>query len=176
MKIECLKCGAAMDFGPVSTYEATVAAQQRFSEAHTCAPIPMVLYCPNCGLQHVDAPEPENGWENPPHKSHLCHGCKAVWRPADVATVGVEAIETRGERDTWPPREVRIIVNGVEKMTMGQEVAYDYVIALNDPTERRLMSVTYTGAEGNRQGILTLGKTVRVVDGTRFTVAFTGYA
>src|SRR5574340_600312 len=25
------------------------------------------------------------GWDNPPHRSHLCHGCGHIWRPADVA-------------------------------------------------------------------------------------------
>ncbi len=104
-------------------------------------PIDMILHCPSCGKQHVDAPEPdicecgcdqychqENGecwgkavtekplprtvhcdckgfkvaWLNPPHKSHLCHGCGTVWRPADVPTNGVEKIGTRGEKDTWP--------------------------------------------------------------------------
>ena len=102
-------------------------------------PIDMILHCPKCGHQHVDAPEPkhvlytdadadrpkeicdQNGsvvldlckrcgrgeselsepcWTNPAHKSHLCHGCGAVWRPADVATNGVERIKTRGTRDT----------------------------------------------------------------------------
>jgi hypothetical protein len=65
-------------------------------------PIPMVLHCPSCGEQHVDAPEPASGWTNPPHKSHLCHGCGEVWRPADVATTGVQEITTRGKADTWP--------------------------------------------------------------------------
>lgn len=64
-------------------------------------PIPMVLHCPLCGTQHVDKPEPEIGWTNPPHKSHLCHGCGIVWRPASVPTVGVESVE-RGTNDTWP--------------------------------------------------------------------------
>lgn len=82
-------------------------------------PIPMLLFCPVCGAQHVDAPEVEPAqlisggpnagrvvpwkvtWANPPHRSHLCHACGIVWRPADVATVGVEAIETSGKADTW---------------------------------------------------------------------------
>lgn len=64
--------------------------------------IPMVLFCPNCGRQHIDHPEPEKEWTNPPHKSHLCAGCGTIWRPADVCTVGVAAIETRGEKDTFP--------------------------------------------------------------------------
>lgn len=65
-------------------------------------PIDMVLFCPVCGLQHVDAPEPAKGWENPPHRSHLCHGCSHVWRPAGVPTNGVLDIAL-GERDTRPP-------------------------------------------------------------------------
>lgn len=64
-------------------------------------PIPMILYCPTCGLQHVDEASPT--WSNPPHRSHLCAGCGAVWRPADVATVGVRALETRGDADGAVP-------------------------------------------------------------------------
>lgn len=80
------------------------------------APIDTVLYCPNCGLQHIDRPDehalgdpdPEiraHAWTNPPHKSHLCRkedgGCSIVWRPCDRATNGVEKIETAGQADTW---------------------------------------------------------------------------
>jgi hypothetical protein len=68
-------------------------------------PIPMVLHCPGCGAQHVDRPEPDKGWTNPPHKSHLCHRCGQIWRPADVPTMGVEAVQTRGTADTWPPKD-----------------------------------------------------------------------
>lgn len=79
-------------------------------------PIPMVLYCPNCGAQHVDAAEPcpDEGcphygtphghpelWANPPHRAHLCHACGTIWRPADVATTGVAHIQTKGKADTW---------------------------------------------------------------------------
>jgi hypothetical protein len=63
-------------------------------------PIPMVLHCPKCTTQHVDAPDPDKGWTNPPHKSHLCHKCGFIWRPADVPTVGVEKIKTRGKVDS----------------------------------------------------------------------------
>jgi len=69
--------------------------------APDATPIPMLLFCPKCGAQHVDMPDPENGWANPPHKSHLCHQCKTVWRPADVETAGVACLETRGSKDTW---------------------------------------------------------------------------
>ncbi|UOF79469.1 Zn-ribbon protein [Caudoviricetes sp.] len=81
------------------------------------APIDMILHCPSCGLQHVDAPEPASGydvshegadaatwtnaqWTNPPHRSHQCHGCGHIWRPADVPTNGVAAIKTKGKADS----------------------------------------------------------------------------
>ncbi len=62
-------------------------------------PINMLLFCPECHTQHID--KPEGLWTNPPHKSHLCHFCETIWRPADVPTNGVQAITTSGEADTW---------------------------------------------------------------------------
>jgi len=69
------------------------------TEAQT--PIDMILFCPACGLQHTD--EPNGDWTNPPHRSHLCHGCGRIWRPADVPTNGVAAIKTKGKADSLPP-------------------------------------------------------------------------
>jgi len=74
-------------------------------------PIDMVLFCPACGLQHIDEPDGHDQaadkllagrspWDNPPHRSHLCHGCGHIWRPADVATNGVAAIRTAGHADS----------------------------------------------------------------------------
>lgn len=64
-------------------------------------PIDMILFCPACGKQHIDAPDERTpDWTNPPHRSHLCHGCGFTWRPADVPTNGVERIKTRGKNDT----------------------------------------------------------------------------
>ncbi|MFT4103380.1 MAG: hypothetical protein QM674_20590 [Burkholderiaceae bacterium] len=65
-------------------------------------PIRMVLYCPRCLFQHIDAPDETTGWTNPPHLSHRCAKCKLVWRPADVPTRGVMLLETRGPRDADP--------------------------------------------------------------------------
>lgn len=69
----------------------------------------MLLYCPQCRHQHIDAPDPESGWENPPHKSHLCAHCGLVWRPCDLPTTGVSKIRTAGKNDSWfglkPPEE-----------------------------------------------------------------------
>lgn len=62
-------------------------------------PIPMVLHCRNCRTQHIDEPDPQRGWTNPPHRSHECQECGFIWRPADVPTTGVEAIATRGQLD-----------------------------------------------------------------------------
>ena len=64
-------------------------------------PINMLLFCPACHRQHVDAPNDLMDWHNPPHRSHLCAYCNLVWRPADVCTNGVEATETRGKNDTY---------------------------------------------------------------------------
>lgn len=64
--------------------------------------IDMVLFCPQCGVQHIDEPSP--GWDNPPHRSHLCCVCKHVWRPADVCTNGVAFVHTKGSADSWPIR------------------------------------------------------------------------
>ena len=80
-------------------------------------PIDMVLFCPKCGMQHIDEAEDlrddyavgiglasvSNGykpWANPPHRSHLCQGCGHIWRPADVATNGVKATKTQGKADS----------------------------------------------------------------------------
>lgn len=83
-------------------------------EQPAAAPIDMLLFCPACGDQHIDAPEDtsENEpyrhpglWSNPPHRSHLCHACGCIWRPADVPTNGVAATQTRGKADTWDGSE-----------------------------------------------------------------------
>lgn len=64
-------------------------------------PIDMVLHCPACGLQHIDAPDERTpDWKNEPHRSHLCHGCGHIWRPADVPTNGVAAVATKGKADS----------------------------------------------------------------------------
>jgi hypothetical protein len=64
-------------------------------------PEPMLIFCPVCHRQHVDEPDPAQGWDNPPHNSHLCHGCGHTFRLADMPTTGVANIKTKGSRDTW---------------------------------------------------------------------------
>ncbi len=86
---------ADLDAGRITRTQAT-----NLLEALGGCPIPMILYCPECAMQHIDAPEGD--WNNPPHRSHLCAGCGFIWRPADVATTGVAAISTTGRNDGCP--------------------------------------------------------------------------
>lgn len=89
-------------------------------------PVDMVLYCPKCHTQHIDADNSDeirieaaergythgtrdwehfiekNEWTNPPHKSHLCHGCGHIWRPSDTPTNGVKATASGKDADTVP--------------------------------------------------------------------------
>lgn len=96
---KCLRCGAGNEW-----IQGKVAAEESMCDLPPVdpAPIPMVLRCPSCGVQHLDVPDLERGWSNPPHKSHLCLACGVIWRPADVPTTGVPSVG-RGSKDTWPP-------------------------------------------------------------------------
>lgn len=97
-------------------------------------PIPLILHCPSCHVQHIDNIEwSEEGpggcgpitWNNPPHRSHLCHRCGTIWRPADVATVGVEKIQTQGKNDVvMPAPMVSARVPDVELKAL-KNLAYD---------------------------------------------------
>lgn len=84
--------------------------------------IPMILHCPACHAQHIDAPESED-WTNPPHRSHLCHTCGHIWRPADVPTTGVAKIETRGKNDSLPVQEAQIDAAAAEIARLRSESA-----------------------------------------------------
>ena len=105
-KEERLHIEASRIDGKLSLYEIRrlLESEAYFREAvRDAEPIDMLLFCPNCHMQHIDAPE--EGWTNPPHKSHTCRprdgGCGTIWRPADIPTNGVRAIFTSGEQDTW---------------------------------------------------------------------------
>jgi rubredoxin len=49
-------------------------------------PIPMLLWCPQCRMRHIDKGE----FTTKLHHTHACQGCGMVWRPAIVYTVGVQ--------------------------------------------------------------------------------------
>lgn len=115
--------GAWID--PRGVHGACDKARAALAQPQAETPIDMVLYCPSCHLQHIDAPElPESRtckpdgspvivysdeWNNPPHRSHLCHGCGHVWRPADVPTNGVQAVTTKGKNDSPPQAETAAV-------------------------------------------------------------------
>ena len=63
-----------------------------------------------------------NQWNNPPHRSHLCHSCGHIWRPADVPTNGVAAIKTKGSADS-------AIVQPRDKETERTEQAVNIAVA-----------------------------------------------
>lgn len=84
---------------------AVVAAQiiqAMHDELHALAdearkPLPMILHCPNCHLQHIDRDDETGAWATTSvHRKHLCKkedgGCGKLWMPANVATVGVESL------------------------------------------------------------------------------------
>lgn len=109
--------------GEISKARDQIVEQRDDLLGHLQQPISMVLHCPRCGAQHIDEEESDadylhryrksvasgatpssipTRWSNPPHKSHLCHICKTIWRPAEVYTVGVESVKP-GKNDTWLP-------------------------------------------------------------------------
>lgn len=53
-------------------------------------PVPMILHCPLCKAQHIDAATAT--WANPPHRTHECQHCGNLWRPSNTATTGVETL------------------------------------------------------------------------------------
>lgn len=56
-------------------------------------PIAALLFCPYCGMQHVDVDE----WATRPHHKHLCARCGKLWRvePYCVGKVGTPFSEDR---------------------------------------------------------------------------------
>lgn len=48
--------------------------------------VPMILTCPSCCGRHID----EGEFATKLHHTHACQHCGMVWRPALVATVGVQ--------------------------------------------------------------------------------------
>lgn len=56
------------------------------SRKESPVPIPMLLWCPECGHRHIDVGE----FETKVHHTHACQNCGHVWRPAIGATTGVK--------------------------------------------------------------------------------------
>lgn len=49
-------------------------------------PVPMLIWCPECGERHID----EGEFAERLHHTHACQTCGMVWRPAIEHTVGVQ--------------------------------------------------------------------------------------
>jgi hypothetical protein len=64
----------------------TYIREREEAENAAAAPIPMRLPCPDCGQLHIDV----DVFAEKPHHTHACQHCGLCWRPAVVATVGVQ--------------------------------------------------------------------------------------
>lgn len=64
---------------------------------------------------------PREPWLNPPHRSHYCRpedgGCGHIWRPADVATNGVRAVQTRGANDS-PATDKAVVIKKLSRQSL----------------------------------------------------------
>jgi rubredoxin len=84
-------------------------AMCRDSSANQTTPVNLLLFCPECGFQHIDKAQPDScetcgydrencqcevftAWLNPPHKKHRCHSCNYVWKPFEFPTNGIPDI------------------------------------------------------------------------------------
>lgn len=95
-----------MDTGPVDVPKKRCEAICCKDGGKDFVPMPLVIHCPQCGLQHVD----EGEFATKKHRVHRCvtrvikfqaqdgeaqseqPGCGFEWQPAHVFTVGVEKI------------------------------------------------------------------------------------
>ena len=94
----CESCGHARVFHQIGRGDTVPVGQTYCDDRHAapCActkfvdspelPIPMLLWCPCCHARHYD----EGEFAIKPHHTHACQHCGVVWRPAVVATVGVQ--------------------------------------------------------------------------------------
>lgn len=99
----CRKC--ARDWVKADYHKRAAALTEAGEETET--PLDMLLFCPRCGAQHIDAPDERTpDWTNPPHKTHLCHECKHLFRPSDKPTNGVATIKSKRLAETGYFKEV----------------------------------------------------------------------
>lgn len=93
--------------------------------------VDMVLWCPRCNEQHIDAPHGE--WTNPPHRSHQCQACSYVWRPADVATNGVAELRTKGKADQLAVPVPRATGEELSLRAVGRQVVQQVDVVFDGP-------------------------------------------
>lgn len=83
----CVKCPPQKLIGVIQATEQHLANPP---------PLPMLLWCPECGERHID----RGAFAAQPHHTHACQECGMTWRPAVVATCGVLFLP--GFRDAVP--------------------------------------------------------------------------
>lgn len=96
-KIEARIARVVATYKPFASRMGAVAADRMQLPPTATAPVDMLLYCPACLDQHIDAPKGD--WTNPPHKTRQCQNpkCRHLWRPSDYPTNGVSKIKTSGQ-------------------------------------------------------------------------------
>ena len=112
----------------------------------TPVPIDMVLFCPQCGTQHIDAPDAEPHLDVARTDEDASERCGHIWRPADVPTNGVLAIKTQGQNDSpistadfiascaspstldqWVAAEAEALQRGMAFIVHGRHISADFV-------------------------------------------------
>jgi hypothetical protein len=144
-------------------FRAGFAASQARQEPPS--PLDVVLFCPECKMQHIDEAKPDNcencgvekrrhfiaddrfdgkhpcstfeAWLNPPHKKHRCHGCNNVWRAAAYPTNGVAFVPAPKEARQEPPSP------WVDVNVRLPELFGTYLATVDDPDELIVMQVWF---------------------------------
>lgn len=80
--------------------------ERTFEAGIQALPVPMLLWCPECGERHVDV-----DFATRVHHTHSCQSCGLTWRPAVVPTVGVQFLP--GFKDEAPDGERELLALGV---------------------------------------------------------------
>jgi hypothetical protein len=92
-----------------------------------------------------------------------------------MSTTAEEARSGHDPHEHGRHKEVRIIVNGREKKVAKEVISFAEIVALanfpNDPDT--IFTVTYRRGEGNKEGTLVEGETVKLKDGMIFNVTAT---
>lgn len=93
----------------------------------TTESIPMLLHCPLCNKRHID----EGEFATKPHHTHSCQHCGHTWRPAIVATVGVQFLPGFKNEPKYV-RDCKLIFNGCSSPLVCERFSYCIQRTFND--------------------------------------------
>lgn len=111
------------------------------------APIPMLLWCPECKARHIDAVAADGtDWSKKLHHTHSCQTCGHVWRPCLLDTIGVQFLpgfknnEVPAEPDPMDPG-MRVLIEQLERVAASLSqgligAAPEYYIRLEEAAGR----------------------------------------